>query len=188
MESKPEEQSSRKLSTREMCYIGIFTAIIAVCAQIQIPQPGGVPFTLQAWAISLAGLILGPKNGTIAAFVYVLLGAVGAPVFAGFSGGFGVIMRPTGGFILSFPVVALLAGLGERKGGFVWIILGLAAGSIFNWAVGLIWFNWVTELGLAVSFGYAVAPFLIVGLVRTAVLPVLSKSIKLAMQKAKVSI
>ncbi|MCL1878707.1 MAG: biotin transporter BioY [Defluviitaleaceae bacterium] len=179
---------TKKLSTREMCYIGIFTAVISVCAQISIPQPGGVPFTLQVWAISLAGLILGPKNGTFAVLIYILLGAVGAPVFAGLSGGFGVIMRPTGGFILSFPVVALLAGLGERKGGFSWMILGLASGSIFNLAVGLLWFSWVNELSLAVSFGYAVAPFLIVSVVRTAVLPMISNGIKSALMKAQVSI
>jgi len=185
MEIKPKQ---KKLSTRELCFIAIFVAIIAACAQIVIPQPGGVPFTLQAWAISLAGLVLGPKNGAIAAIVYVLLGAAGAPVFAAFSGGVGVIMRPTGGFLLSFPVVALLAGLGERKVGIIWVFLGLAAGSIFNWAVGLLWFNWITGFGLVVSFGYAVAPFLIVGAVRTAVLPFISKSIKAAMRKARVSI
>ena len=177
-----------KLSVRELCQIGMFTAIIAACAQISVPQPGGVPFTLQAWAVSLAGLILGQKKGTITTLVYVLLGAVGAPVFAGFSGGFGVIMRPTGGFILSFPVVALLAGIGERKDGIVWDFLGLAAGSIFNWAFGLFWFNLVTNFGLAASFGYAVAPFIIVGIVRTAALPFVSKSIKFAMKKARVSI
>jgi len=179
---------SKRLSTHDLCYIGIFTAIIAACAQIIIPQPGGVPFTLQAWAISLAGLILGSKKGALAALLYVLLGAVGVPVFAGFTGGLGVIMRPTGGFILSFPIMALLAGLGEKKGGFAWVVLGLAAGSIFNWAVGLLWFNWITEFGLRISFGYAVAPFIIVGVVRTAVLPIIGKSIKIALQKANVSI
>jgi len=177
-----------KLSTRDLCYIGIFVTIIAACAQIIIPQPGGVPFTLQAWAISLAGLVLGSKKGTVAAFIYILIGAVGAPVFAGFSGGFGVIMRPTGGFILSFPVMALFAGLGEKKNGIAWTFLGLAAGSIFNWIVGLFWFNWVTEFGLYVSFGYAVAPFLIVGVIRTAILPMFGISIKAAMKKARVAI
>jgi len=183
-----KKKSSKKLSIRELSYIAIFTTIIAACAQIVIPQPGGVPFTLQAWAISLAGLILGPKKGTITALVYITLGAVGAPVFASFSGGFGVIMRPTGGFILSFPVVALLAGLGEQKGGIAWVLTGLAAGSIFNWAAGLFWFSWITEFSLAVSFGYAVAPFIIVGIVRTAVLPFIGKSIKIAMKKAKLTI
>jgi biotin transport system substrate-specific component len=171
-----------KLSTRDMCHISLFVAIITVCAQIVIPQPGGVPFTLQVWAISLAGLVLGVKKGIITALVYVLLGVVGAPVFASFSGGFGVIMRPTGGFILSFPIVALLAGLGEHKGGLLLMILGLAAGCIFNWVVGLFWFNWITGLGLWVSFGYAVAPFIIVGVVRTAVLPFLCKGINAALK------
>lgn len=173
---------------RELAHVAIFTAIIAVCAQIVIPQPGGVPFTLQAWAVSLAGLVLGPKKGALAAFVYILMGTAGAPVFAAFTGGIGVFMRPTGGFILSFPVVALLAGLGERRGGIVWVLTGLGLGSLFNWAVGLLWFNWITGLGLAVSFGYAVAPFIIVGVVRTAVLPMVSKSIKIAMRKAGLSI
>ncbi|MCL2227207.1 MAG: biotin transporter BioY [Oscillospiraceae bacterium] len=182
------ESKQKKITTRELCYIGIFTAVIAVCAQITIPQPGGVSFTLQVWAISLAGLVLGPKNGTAAAVIYVLLGIFGAPVFANLSGGFGVIMRPTGGFILSFPAVALLAGLGERKGGIVWALLGLAAGSIVNWAVGLFWFNWITEFGLRLSFVSAVAPFIPVGIIRTAVLPMISKSIKAALRKAKVPI
>ncbi|MDR2559278.1 MAG: biotin transporter BioY [Oscillospiraceae bacterium] len=177
-----------KRSTRDLCYIAMFAAIAAACAFIQVPQPSGVPFTLQAWGISLAGLVLGPKRGAMAALVYVLVGAVGAPVFANFQGGIAVIMRPTGGFILSFPIVALLAGLGERKEGFVWTFLGLAAGSIFNWSAGLLWFYRMTEHSLAASFGFAVAPFIVVGVVRTAVLPFLSKAIKAALRKAKLAI
>jgi len=182
------ESTQKKLSTRELCYIGIFAAIIAVCAQITIPQPGGVPFTLQAWAVALAGLILGPKRGTMSVLVYILLGAAGAPVFAGFSGGFGIIMRPTGGFILSFPIMALLAGLGEKKGGFIWPLVGLAAGTIINWGLGMLFFSWTTEHSLQASFGFAVAPFILVGIVRTAVLPFVSKSIKTVLMKARVAI
>jgi len=182
------ESTSRKLSTRELCYIAIFTAIIAVCAQIAIPQPGGVPFTLQAWAVALAGLILGPKKGALAALIYVLLGAIGAPVFVGFTGGFGIIMRPSGGFILSFPIMAWLAGLGGKKDGFAWVMLGLVAGIVFNFAAGLLWFHWVTELSLGVSFGYAVVPFILPTVVKAVALPVVSKSIKLALKKSRISI
>ncbi len=74
---------------RDICYIALFTALIAVLAQISIPLPGGVPLTLQTFAVPLAGLVLGSKRGTIATAVYVLLGAVGVPVFAGFSVGRG---------------------------------------------------------------------------------------------------
>jgi len=181
------KSKSKKISIRELCYIAIFVAIISVSAQIVVPL-GPVPFTLQVWAISLAGLILGPKNGTLATLVYILLGAFGAPVFAAMTGGLGVIMRQTGGFIVSFPLVSLLAGWGDRKGGIVWVVIGLALGSIVNLAVGLLWFSWVTGLNLAISFGYAVAPFIIITIVRIAVLPFISKSIKLAMKKAKITI
>jgi biotin transport system substrate-specific component len=178
----------KKISTRELCFIALFVALISVCAQVTVPQPGGVPFTLQAWAVALAGLVLGPKNGMWAALVYVLLGALGVPVFAGFSGGFGVILRPTGGFLLSFPVMALLAGWGEKKGGLVWPLLGLGAGTVFNWACGMLYFSWVTSLSLLTSFGYAVAPFIIVGVVRTAALPFIGKSIKTAIRKAGITV
>lgn len=109
-------QKPKKLTTRELCYIGVFAIIIAACAQIAIPQPGGVPFTLQVWAVSLAGIVLGLKNGVIATLVYILLGAVGAPVFSRFTGGFGIILGPTGGFILTFPILAALAAIGQTLG------------------------------------------------------------------------
>ena len=178
----------KKLSTRELCYIGIFTAIVAVGAQIHIPQPGGIPFTLQAWAIGLAGLVLGPKCGAIVAIIYALLGAVGAPVFHAFQGGMGIIVGRTGGFVLSFPLLALLAGLGERKEGIAWSFLGLALGNFVNLASGMLYFSWVTSLSIPASFGYSVAPFIAVTIVMIAVLPFLSKSIKFAMNKAKITI
>jgi len=162
----------------------MFAAIIAVCAQIAVPQPSGVPFTLQTWAIALAGLVLGAKNGTIATLVYVFLGACGAPVFSNFSGGIGVILWRTGGFIVSFPAVAFLAGLGAKKGKTVWVLLGLAAGTVINLSVGLFWFDFVTGFGLETSFGFAVAPFIFVSVVQTAVLPAIGKKIRVALQKA----
>ena len=175
------------LSTRGLCYIGIFVAVVAVCAQIQIPQPGGVPFTLQAWAIAFSGLILGPKNAVIVAVVYGLLGAFGAPVFAGFRGGLDVIAGRTGGFIFSFPILALLAGLGARKEGFVWSFICLALGNAINLVSGMLYFSWVTSLTIPVSFGFTVAPFIIVTVIMIAVLPFMSKSIRYAMKRAGVS-
>ncbi|MCL2200363.1 MAG: biotin transporter BioY [Oscillospiraceae bacterium] len=179
------QSQKSKLTTRQLCYIGIFIAIIAACAQIRIDLPGGVPITLQVWGVALAGLILGPKNGTIAAAGYVLLGAVGAPVFAGFTGGIGIILRHTGGFILSFPILALLAGLGERKEGIIWTYLGMSAGTVVNWLSGMFFFSAVTGSSLQAAFAAAVAPFIVVGIVKIAVLPLLSKSLKLALRKAQ---
>ena len=76
-----------KISIQDICSIAIMTALIAVMAQISIPMPLGVPMTMQTFAITLAGIVLGSKRGALSAIVYLLLGAVGVPVFAGFSGG-----------------------------------------------------------------------------------------------------
>ena len=177
-----------KLTVRELCQIALFTATIAVCAQIAVPLPGMVPFTLQAWAISLAGLVLGPKNGTIAAIIYVLLGAVGAPVFAQFSGGMGVILRHTGGFILSFPLMALLAGLGERTGKLPFVFAGLVVGTLVNWMVGMLYFSWVLNTSLTAAFAAAVLPFIPSAILRTALLPFVGRAVKAALAAARVGL
>ena len=93
------------LYVKDICYIALFTALIAILAQISIPLPGGVPLTLQTFAVPLAGLVLGSKRGTIATVVYVLLGAVGVPVFSNFTVGLGIVLVLTGGFIVSFPLM-----------------------------------------------------------------------------------
>ena len=102
----------QSLHIRDLCIIGLFTAVIVIMAQIVIPMPFGVPFTMQTFAITLAGIVLGSKNGAIASIIYVMLGAIGLPVFANFTGGWQSIAGPTGGFILSFPILAYLTGLG----------------------------------------------------------------------------
>ena len=75
----------KKLSTKDMAYIGLFACLMAICAWISIP--GQIPFTLQTMGVFLAVGLLGGKRGTLAVLVYVLMGAVGLPVFSGFTGG-----------------------------------------------------------------------------------------------------
>jgi len=106
-----------KLRIKDICLIGFCAAVIAVCALISIPMPYGVSMTLQTFAVPLAGIILGAKRGTVATVVYILLGAVGLPIFSNMTGGPGVVFGPTGGFILSFPALALAAGIGARGSG-----------------------------------------------------------------------
>lgn len=152
--------NTKKLSIRDLCLIGIFTAIISVLAQISIPMPYGVPMTLQTFAIPLAGVVLGAKNGTYATLAYVLLGAFGVPVFAGFSGGFGIVLGPTGGFILSFPLMALAAGIGVQHNGKAWLAAGLVLGAVLNYICGMLMFTLVTGRGLQTAFVACVLPFI----------------------------
>ena len=87
--------TSTKSKTYDMVYIALFAVLIAICSWISIPTV--VPFTLQTFAIFLSLAVLGGKRGTCAVIVYVLLGAVGIPVFSGFKGGIGVLLSTTGG-------------------------------------------------------------------------------------------
>ena len=98
-------------STKKMIIVGMFAAVIAVLAQIAFPLPSGVPVTLQTFAVVLTGVVLGARLGTAATFVYILLGAVGVPVFSGLGGGLGVIVGKTGGFIWGFLFLSLFLSL-----------------------------------------------------------------------------
>mgnify|MGYP001942215840 CR=1 FL=1 len=102
--------------TVDIALTGVFAALIAVLAFAPpIPVGGtGVPITLQTLGVALAGLALGPWRGTAAAGLYVALGLLGLPIFAGFSGGLGVLAGPTAGYLLSYPLTALITGLLAR--------------------------------------------------------------------------
>lgn len=101
--------------TYDLVYISMFTVLIAICSWISIPA--AVPFTLQTLGVFLAVGILGGKRGTMAVLVYILLGAIGIPVFAGFSGGIGVLTGTTGGYIVGFLASALVMWGMERAFG-----------------------------------------------------------------------
>ncbi len=91
---------------------GLFAAIIAVLAQLAIPMPNGVPITLQTFAIALCGFFLGVK-AIIPVAIYILIGAVGVPVFANLKGGIGIITGATGGFIIGFIPMSVLCGVSK---------------------------------------------------------------------------
>jgi biotin transport system substrate-specific component len=148
------------LSIRDICFISVFTAVIAVSAQVAIPLPGGVPVTMQTFAVPLAGLILGAKKGTLAVVVYILLGMMGVPVFSAFRGGFGVIFGATGGFILTFPLIALLAGIASDIN-IKFIPAGLVLGTAVNYAGGLLMFCAVTSSSIGEAFVLCVMPFIL---------------------------
>ena len=114
--------AKKRFSTRDLVYVAVFAALMAICAWISIPTT--VPFTLQTMGVFLAVGLLGGRRGSLAVFVYLLLGAVGAPVFSGFTGGVGSLVGTTGGYILGFLLCALTmwaveAALGKSCGPWV---------------------------------------------------------------------
>ncbi|MCI8834122.1 MAG: biotin transporter BioY [Ruminococcus sp.] len=169
----------KKISIQDICSIGIMTAVTAVMAQISIPMPLGVPMTMQTFAVTLAGVILGAKRGAISMAVYVLLGAVGVPVLANFSGGFQHLIGPTGGFLLSFPIMAYLIGMGtefrKRKGMF---LLFLILGTVVNYVVGVVMFCLLMQSSLWTGISACVLPFLPTAVIKAAAASVLGLQVR----------
>lgn len=163
-----------KMKIQDICSIAVMTAVIAVMAQISIPMPMGVPMTMQTFAITLAAVVLGAKRGGLATLIYVLLGAVGIPVFAGFSGGIQNIMGPTGGFIISFPIMAFLIGLGmkyrKKKGMF---LLFLVIGTVSNYVIGVIMFCIIMNSSVAAAMAACVIPFIPTAVIKAVLASVL---------------
>ena len=99
-----------KLSVRAICLTAMSAAVTAVLSIVTIPTPWGVPFTLQTFAVALGAYVLGARYGTAAVALYVLLGFVGVPVYAGMKAGPAVLLGPTGGYLFGFLPMAFLCG------------------------------------------------------------------------------
>lgn len=112
--------------------IALCTAFLGVCAWITVPA--AVPFTLQSFGVVLTLLLLGGKHGTAAIGLYLLIGAVGVPVFSGGRGGVGVLFGITGGYLLGFLALALLFTVLPRHP-----LLALCLGTLLSYAVAVVW-------------------------------------------------
>ena len=92
--------AAAKSKTYDLVYIAVFAVLMAVCSWISVPT--AVPFTLQTFAVFMAVGVLGGRRGTMSVALYIILGAVGVPVFAGMTGGIGILTGTTGGYIVGF--------------------------------------------------------------------------------------
>jgi biotin transport system substrate-specific component len=174
-------------STKFMVLAGVFAAVTAVLSQISVPLPSGVPVTLQTFAVALAAYVLGARLGAVSIGVYILLGAVGVPVFAGFRGGIGQLAGMTGGFIWGFLLMAICCGLAARKkhpaAVIVLSLLGLAGCHI----PGVIQFAFVSGRGLAESFLLVSLPYLVKDVVSVALAWMAAKALRRGLNAAGVS-
>lgn len=160
-------EAMSKFKTRDMAYCALMAVMIAVCSWISLPL-GPVPFTLQTLGVFCALGLLGGARGTVAIAVYVLMGVIGLPVFAEFSGGIGVLLGTTGGYIAGFLLSGLIYWLiTSRFGtGLVSTIVGMALGLIGCYAFGTAWFmvayaKSTGPVGLGTALGWCVVPFII---------------------------
>lgn len=172
---------NNRSQTYDMAYIAIFVVLIIICSWITIPL-GTIPVTMQTFAIFLAVGVLGGRRGSMAVFIYLLIGCVGLPVFSGFQAGLGVLLGQTGGYLLGFLLAVLLMWLLEvllgRKG---WVqILGMLLGLVLCYGFGTAWFVLIYTrstgvIGVGTVLTLCVAPFVIPDLVKITLAYVLTR-------------
>ena len=154
---------NQKIKTKQMVLIALMTAVTCVLGPLSIPLPfSPVPISLTNFAIFLAIFILGMKNGTISFIIYLLLGAVGVPVFSSFRGGFQVLAGPTGGYLIGFIFLALIMGFAldhfDRK--LVPTIIGMIIGMVVCYAFGTVWLAKLLSLSFKEGLMMGVIPYL----------------------------
>lgn len=180
-------KSKQAFQTLDLAYMAMGAVLIAVCSWISIPS--SVPFTLQTFAVFLVLSLLGGRRGTVSVLLYILLGAIGIPVFAGFSGGVGVLLGSTGGYILGFILMGLaywliIRLLGKR----LWVeILAMLAGLFLCYAMGTAWFMRVYArqngaVTLATVLAWCVIPFILPDLLKLALAILLSRRLAPALR------
>ncbi len=169
--------------TYQMVYSAIFAVLLAICSWISIPTV--IPFTLQTFGVFLTILLLGGKRGTITIFIYLLLGAVGIPVFSNFGAGFGYLLGNTGGYAIGFLLIGLTGWLFEKTFGrksfsqLSAVFLGL----LLCYAFGSFWFMNISmnadhSYGLMTTLSLCVFPFIIPDLCKLGMAYMISKRLK----------
>lgn len=173
-----ENVNKKKFKTIDIVYIGLFAALIAVCAWISIPMT--VSFTLQTCAVCLTAGLLGWKRGSLTVLVYILLGMIGLPVFTGFKSGFAAVTGPTGGYIVGFIFTAFIVGFAaDRLGKKLWVnAVFMTIGILVCYLFGTIWFMIAYKVTFVSALTTCVIPFLLPDAVKIAVAAVLVNRLK----------
>ena len=154
---------NQKIRTKQMVLIALMTAVTCVLGPLSIPLPfSPVPISLTNFAIFLAIFVLGMKSGTISFIIYLLLGAIGVPVFSSFRGGFQVLAGPTGGYLIGFIFLALIMGFAldhfDRK--LLPTIIGMIIGMVVCYAFGTVWLAKLLSLSFKEGLMMGVIPYL----------------------------
>lgn len=150
-------------TTKQMALIGVMTAVTCVLGPVAIPLPiSPVPISFTNLAIYLTLYVLGMKAGTVSYLVYLLLGFAGLPVFSGFTGGVGKLAGPTGGYLVGFIFMAVIAGwvIDRFPGKYYLHAAGLAVGTIVSYGFGTAWLAGQMGINFTAGLGVGVFPYI----------------------------
>lgn len=183
-------KAKNKSRTKKIALIGLFAAVTAILAQISFYIPvSPVPVSFGIMAVFIAGLLLDPPGAFFSLLIYLALGATGLPVFSGGRGGFEVLLGPTGGFLFSYPLAALVISAGatlfdrlfnpknpkvKRIAFHIFAFIVTATAFIFiSYTLGTVFLSAVTGMTFKAALAAAVYPFIVLDLIKIAVCSVL---------------
>ncbi len=144
-------------------YSALFAALISVMGLLSIPLPiSPVPITGQSLAIMLAGSILTVRQAAFSVLTFLLIGAVGVPVFAGLTGGIGIIVGPRGGYLIGFLLGAMIIALLKGKNNNIWrlALANIVGGIIVVYTLGVLWLSSITGMGLEKAIMVGLLPYI----------------------------
>lgn len=154
-------------SLKSLILAAEFAAIIAIFSQFTIPL-GLIPLTGQTLAVGFTATILGRRVGTQAILIYLLLGFIGLPVFAGMKAGIGVLFGPTGGYLIGFIFTGLVVGTILEKTDFTyfWAVLANIIGALIPLIFGSIWLKFFSDSTWLAAFTGGFLPFILPGMIK----------------------
>lgn len=169
---------------KNLVMTGLLTALLCVISPITIPLPGGVGVTLSVFMVMLITYLAGIRRGLLCCLLYLLIGAVGLPVFSGFQGGLGRITGPTGGYLVGYIAIVLIAGVfaNFEKIGKVFPILGNFLGLAVCYVMGNLWYMYTMKVSFYQAMIVCVLPFIVFDIFKIVLVciigPIIKKHIK----------
>lgn len=151
------------MKTKQLALIGLMSAILCILGPLSLPIPiSPVPISLGTLAVYFVVYVLGMKQGTISLCIYLLLGAVGLPVFSSFGGGIGKILGPTGGYLLGYLFMAVICGyfLEKWERNYPMCFLGMALGTAACYLFGSLWLGYQADISFSAALAAGVLPFI----------------------------
>lgn len=147
------------MKNKKMVYCALMAAVLCVISPLSIPV-GAVPISLATLGVMLAGALLGAQLGTLSVLIYLVLGWVGLPVFAGYSSGFACLFGPTGGYMIGYLFLAFLTGFLYKKKTLPYLVGSILVGELVLYLLGTVWFMFVAQTSLVSALTICVLPFI----------------------------
>jgi len=168
-----------KKNTGKLVITAVFSAMLCVVAPITIPLPiSPVPVSLASCIIFTASFVLPPMQCVLSVLVYLILGGVGLPVFAGFSGGAGIIAGPTGGYLIGYLAAAFIASLFNFKFKKTYLsVIGMITGTLIMYFIGTVWFSFTQDTDFVSALLVCVVPYLLTDALKISVALVIGRRI-----------